>query len=175
MKPIYQQKIIASGLFAVLLASLSPGAARAAETIFVTNNDLSSNTVGAYTISGTTLNAALISDVTGPWGIAVAGSVLFVVNRGANTIGEYATSGATVNAALIKGLSEPSFIALSGANLFVTNESGGTIGEYTAFGDTMNAALISGLRGPSGIAVSGGDLFVANKRMVRSANTPLPA
>jgi hypothetical protein len=59
--------------------------------------------VGAYTTSGATLNAALISDVTGPWGIAVAGSVLFVVNRGANTIGEYATSGATVNAALIKG------------------------------------------------------------------------
>jgi hypothetical protein len=83
MKPIYQQNILASGLFAVLLASLSPGAARAANTIFVTNNDSGTNTVGAYTTSGTTLNAALVSDANGPWGIAVAGSVLFVVNRGA--------------------------------------------------------------------------------------------
>src|SRR3984957_12001897 len=128
MSPIYQQNIVASGLFAIVLASLSPGAARAGGTIFVTNNDSETNTVGAYTAAGTTLNAALVSDANGPWGIAVAGSVLFVVNRGANTIGEYATSGATVNAALIKGLSEPAFIALSGANLFVTNESGGTIG-----------------------------------------------
>src|SRR5882757_7306111 len=84
MKPIYQQKILASGLFA-LLASLSPGAARAAGTIFVTNTDSSTNTVGAYTTSGTTLNAALISEVNGPWGVALSGSVLFVSNRGANT------------------------------------------------------------------------------------------
>ena len=59
MKPFYQPKVIASGLFAGLLASLSPGAARAGDTIFVANNH--DGTIGAYTTSGATVNAALIS------------------------------------------------------------------------------------------------------------------
>ena len=134
MKPTFQQNILASSLFAVLLASLSPGAARAAATIFVTNNSSGTNTVGAYTTSGATLNPALVSDVNAPWGVVVAGPVLFVVSKGAGAIGEYATSGTTVDAALITGLNRPSNIALSGADLFVTNNGAGTIGEYTASG-----------------------------------------
>ena len=92
MKPFYQSKIIASGLFAGLLASLSPGAARAGDTIFVANN--TDGTIGAYTTSGATVNAALISGLHAPVGIAVSGSDLFVANG--VTIGAYTTSGATV-------------------------------------------------------------------------------
>jgi hypothetical protein len=92
MKPFYQPRIIASGLFAGLLASLSPGAARAGDTIFVANNH--DGTIGAYTTSGATVNAALISGLNFAVGVAVSGSDLFVSN--AVTIGEYTTSGATV-------------------------------------------------------------------------------
>ena len=49
---------------------------------------------------------------TGPWGIAVDGSDLFVVNNGNGTIGEYTTSGAVVNASLISGLNDPMGIAI---------------------------------------------------------------
>src|ERR1700689_458131 len=103
MKPFYQRKVIASGLFSGLLASLSPGAARAGDTIFVANNN--DGTIGAYTTSGATVNAALISGLHGPVGIAVSGSDLFVANSASGTIGEYTTSGATVNAALTSGVS----------------------------------------------------------------------
>jgi hypothetical protein len=65
------------------------------------------------------VNAALISGLSEPAGIAVSGSDLFVTNIfggmiGTGTIGEYTTSGATVNATLISGLSDPAGIAISG-------------------------------------------------------------
>jgi hypothetical protein len=157
MKPLFQPKVIASGLFVGLLGSLSASPASAGD-IFVTNANI--GTVGEYTTSGATVNAALISGLSLPEDIAVSGSDLFVVNSGSGTIGEYTTSGATVNAALISGLSEPAGIAVSGSDLFVTNTFGGmigtgTIGEYTTSGATVNAALISGLSDPAGIAISG--------------------
>lgn len=55
------------------------------------------------------MNASLISGLTTPFGIAVSGSDLFVVNTGTilsnnGTVGEYTTSGAPINPALISGL-----------------------------------------------------------------------
>ena len=58
------------------------------------------------------MNAALISGLSSPFGIALSGSDLFVTNPLAGTIGEYTTSGATVNAALISGLNLPQGIAI---------------------------------------------------------------
>ncbi len=101
------------------------------------------------------MNAALISGLNSPFGIAVSGADLFVANLGNGTIGEYTTAGATVNAALISGLNQPFGIAVSGSDLFVANGGNGTIGEYTTSGATVNAALISGLIAPQGIAISG--------------------
>src|ERR1700722_2179150 len=119
MKLFSQPKIIASGLFAGLLASLSLSAARAGGTIFETNQF--GDTIGEYTTSGATVNAALISGLNIPEGIAVSGSDLFVTNVQTGMIGEYTTAGATVNAALISGLNIPEGIAVSGSDLFVTN------------------------------------------------------
>ena len=99
------------------------------------------------------MNAALISGLNEPFGIAVDGSDLFVTNVGAGTIGEYTTAGATVNAALITGLIDPLGVAVDGSDLFVTNAGAGTIGEYTTAGTTVNAALITGLNGPFGLAI----------------------
>jgi len=148
MKPFYQPKVITSGLFAGLLGSLSPSAARAGDTIFETN--LFIDTVGAYTTSGATVNAALISGLPAPVGIAVSGSDLFVANlAGGGTIGAYTTSGATVNPALISGLSAPSGIALWGSDLFVVNGVlNGTIGEYTHLRDDGERRADLGVKHP---------------------------
>ena len=127
------------------------------------------DTIGEYTTSGATVNASLVSGLTGPVSIAVSGSNLFVTTEVPATessykVGEYdATTGATVNASLITtGLNGPWGIAASGSNLFVSNMYGNTVGEYTTTGATVNPALVSGVSEPAGIAVSGSNLFVVN-------------
>lgn len=110
-------------------------------------------TIGEYTLSGATVNASLISGLSGPWGMAVAGNDLFVANWDTGTIGEYTLSGATVNAALISGLNHPGNLVLVGNDLFVVNNGGNTIGEYTTSGATVNAALVSGLDEPIGLVI----------------------
>jgi hypothetical protein len=123
------------------------------------------STVGAYTTSGTTLNAALVTGVSGPSGVAMSGGNLFVTVSIGGKIGEYdAATGAPVNTSFVTGLSQPWGLAVSGENLFVANTTGGTIGEYdAATGATVNAAFISGLGYPAFVAVSGGNLFVADR------------
>src|ERR1700736_642626 len=144
-------RLIFAGLAASAALCATPGTTRA--QIFVTSNLVDGkDRVGEYMTSGATLNAALLSGLGYPTGIAVSGGNLFVASLNSGTIGEYTTSGATVNAALISGLSGPQGIAVSGGNLFVANFNNFTIGEYTTSGATVNAALISGLSGPGGIA-----------------------
>ncbi|HEV2968368.1 MAG TPA: autotransporter-associated beta strand repeat-containing protein [Pirellulales bacterium] len=151
-------------LYTLLLGAMALWAmpATALAQIFVTNYN--NGTIGEYTTTGATVNAALITGLNQPYGIAVSGGNLFVVNNASGTIGEYTTTGETVNAALITGLHSPAGIAVSGGNLFVVNHvvNSGTIGEYTASGATVNASLITGLINPLSIAVSGENLFVTN-------------
>jgi len=147
-------RLIFSGLVTAAALCAMPGTTTGAQ-IFETNRGTTSEngTIGEYTTSGATVNAALVSGLNDPLGIAVSGGNLFVGNAGNCTIGEYTTSGTTVNVALVSGLNQPSGIAVSGGNLFVTNGPG-TIGEYNATtGATVNASLISGLNRPVGIAV----------------------
>ncbi|MBV9482934.1 MAG: hypothetical protein JO249_19660, partial [Acidobacteria bacterium] len=94
----------------VLLGLLCISAARA-DSLFVVN--FGSATVGEYTTSGATVNAALISDSTlGIDAIAVSESNLFTVQAGPCSIGEYTTLGALVNSSLISGLNSPVAIAI---------------------------------------------------------------
>src|SRR5437764_1490591 len=102
------------GLLTALLVSILSGSVARAGTIFVAS--FLTGTIGEYTTSGATVNAALITGLNGPQEILVSGSNIFVVNFGAGTIGEYTTSGATVNAALISGLNGPIGIAVDGSN-----------------------------------------------------------
>lgn len=171
MKLLYRDGL--GGLLAIVLGLLSSNAARA-DIILVTNEG--ADTVGAYTTSGATVNASLITGLDNPVAIAVSGSDVFVVNAGSRTIGEYTTSGATVNASLIPMVPlKPNAIAVSGSNLFVTQNClsvascapivGGTIGKYTTAGGTVNTALVpsypDSLVDAFGIAVSGSDMFVS--------------
>ena len=99
-----------SGCLVAVLLGLLCGSAAHADNIFVANNN--NGTIGEYTTSGATVNAALIKGLNTPYSIAVSGSNVFVTNWGNGTIGEYTTSGATVNAALITGLNGPNGIAI---------------------------------------------------------------
>ena len=137
--------------------ALPPEVVRA--QIYVTSQ--SQGTVGAYTTSGATINAALISGLTSPNGIAVADGFIYVTNTRSNgTIGKYTTAGVPVNTALVSGLSFPIDVVVSGGNLFVSNLSSGTVGQYTTDGATVNASLLTGLNGPTRMALSGSDLYV---------------
>ena len=125
--------------------------------------------VGEYTLAGGTVNAAVVSGLDTPRGIAVSGQNLFVVDHNDGLIGEYTLSGGTVDDALIGvndqvgGVYAPQALAVSGSNLFVTGYGGsGTVGEYTTNGATVDRTLITGVAGPYAIAVSGTDLYVGH-------------
>jgi hypothetical protein len=158
-RPVHTRRVL-SVLAACAALCAHPGITCA--QIFVTN--FVSGTIGEYdAVTGATINSALISGLDSPYGLALSGKNLFVVNEG-GTVGKYTTSGATVNASLISGLTIPPVgIAVSGGNLFVTDLANGTIGEYTTSGAVVNTSLVSGLNSPFGIAVSGGKLFVVNE------------
>ena len=132
-----------------------------AQNLYVSTGRPTIGSVAEYTLSGATIKSFLpITNLNSPFGLAVSGNDLFVVND--HTIGEYTLSGAPVNTPLIPGLVFPEGIAISGTNLFVVDSHYGTVGEYTTSGATVNASLISGLDNPLGIAISGTNLFVAN-------------
>ena len=131
--------------------------------IFVVNN--SAGTIGKYTTSGAVINAALISGLSQPEGIAVDGNgYLYVADTDAGRVGKYTISGAVVNPSLISGLNGPWALALDGkGNLFVANYGGRRVGKYTTSGAVINAALISGLDFLTGLALNEeGDLYVGN-------------
>ena len=119
---------------AALLLALWAVPATTRGQIFVSNTG--NGTIGEFNAtSGATVNAALVSGLNTPTGIAVSGGNLFVANFGVvgngsnGSIGEFnATTGATVNAALISGLNGPTGIAVSGGNLFVANSGDVTLG-----------------------------------------------
>jgi hypothetical protein len=120
--------------------------------LFVTNPY--NNTLGEYTLSGGTVNSALITLPSGANGIAAYGSDLFVSFGSAGSIGEYTTSGMVVNSSLITGLNGPWGVTVSGQDLFITCGNGGKIAEYTTNGALVNSAVVSGLNSPRGIVVT---------------------
>jgi hypothetical protein len=89
--------------------------------IFVPSAD--NGTIGEYTLSGQVVNAALITGLDAPEGVAISGNDLYVVNSGSDTVGEYTLKGDPINTSLITGLDggtyidvvpEPSTMALAG-------------------------------------------------------------
>jgi hypothetical protein len=81
---------------------------------------LNGTTLGEYTTSGATVNAALITGLANPDFVAVSGSYLFISENigtlgdstNSSYIDEYTTSGELVNAAFVSGLNQPYGIAL---------------------------------------------------------------
>jgi streptogramin lyase len=121
--------------------------------LFVAN--FSSNSIGEYdALTGATINAALVTGLNQPTGLAISGSHLYIANSGDGTIGQYNLDGTAVNPALITGLDNPLDIAAFNGDLFVVNNGQNSIGQYDATtGAAINATLITGLSNPQGIAV----------------------
>jgi WD40 repeat protein len=141
-----------------------PGTAHG-QVLFVSNT--ANNTIGAYDANtGAEINASFITGLSGPKGLAVSGSTLFVANSsfpGSGTIGKYdASTGAVIDASFITGAFARD-LAVSGSNLFVTNGSG-AVAKYDAItGATINLGFVTVAFGqPQGVAVSGSSLFVGN-------------
>ncbi len=85
------------GVALALAGGLATATTLKAQDIYVANGN--NNTIGAYGLDGSTVNARLVSSgLDDPTGIAVSGNDLFVANFLNNAIGEYTTSGQTVNA-----------------------------------------------------------------------------
>lgn len=146
----------------LLLLALVGAAGSAHGQIYLTNLAFGYDSIGEYTTGGTTVNATLVSSgLSGPYGLAVSDSYLFVTNITAGTVGVYTTSGAVVNSALISGLNAPTGIVVSGPNLFIAENGAQKISEYTTAGALVNSSLISGFSVPA-LAISGSNLFVAN-------------
>jgi hypothetical protein len=144
---------------ALLLTLCAISSITRGEEIFVAEG---TGRVGAYTTTGATVNANLVTGLSSPLAIAAAGGNLFVMNGFAHgAIGEYTTTGATVNPALISGFTSLRCIAANGSDLFAGDISTSMIGKYTTSGATVNAALITGVA-PGHIAVSGSNLFVSD-------------
>jgi hypothetical protein len=150
-------------------------------TMFVSN--WGSSTIAEYTTAGAIVSLPFITISSpgegAPYGIALSGNDLFVVNegnfeQGGGSIGEYnASTGAVINANFITGLNQPEGITISGNDLFVVNNAddnnaagpltNGSVGEYdVSTGTAINAALVTGLNQPAAVAVLGNDLFVTS-------------
>lgn len=84
--------------------------------LYVANviNGIGNSTVGKYNATtGATINASLITGLSGPQGMAFLGNELFVSNSGTGVVGVYdATTGAAINANFITGLTNPASIAI---------------------------------------------------------------
>jgi len=142
--------ILMLALSAALAFTASPTHAQ----LYVTtvNND-----VGEYNATtGATINSTLVTGQSNPYGLALSGNNLYVVNYISGGVGEYnATTGSPINANFITGLHGPSAIAISGNDLFVANAGGNTVGEYNATtGAAINSNFITGVSGPGGLAIA---------------------
>jgi DNA-binding beta-propeller fold protein YncE len=82
--------------------------------------DGETNTIGKFTTAGVTVNAALITGLNDPRGIALSGNGtnLFVVNFDDGSVGQYdAVTGTAVNAALITGLTNAYSIIVAASDI----------------------------------------------------------
>jgi hypothetical protein len=110
------------------------------------------------------VNANFITGMTAPYGMAISGNILDVLDSHNNRVGEYnATTGAAINASFISlDVDEGLGLALSGNTLYVVHDFY-TVGAYNATtGATINDILIStgGSAFVDGLAASGNNLYV---------------
>ena len=144
----------------LLLLFLIGGVSVSQAQIFVVNNN--NGTVGEYSLTGSTINARLISGFQDTRAITAMGTNLLVADFSGvgGNIFSYTTSGFLLGT-FIANVAGPDAMTISGGNLFEANYFGASVGSYTTNGGTNNAALITGQSEPYGLAVSGTNLFLS--------------
>ncbi|HXC35655.1 MAG TPA: PEP-CTERM sorting domain-containing protein [Candidatus Acidoferrales bacterium] len=162
----------ANEIFALALAlAWIPAAALEGQDLYVAN--LNNSMIGEYGLDGSTVNAALITGLNRPAGIAISGqNNLYVANYaigipgGPGSVGEYGLDGSTINASLVSlNYLNPAGLAIYDNTVYAVSQQG--VGEYSispSEGPTINASLISRLNDPTGIAIGFAEdvLFVAS-------------
>jgi len=130
--------------------------------VFVANS--TTGTVNEFSSDGDLQGT--FSASSGPQGIALSGSTLFVASSYSGTIGQYTIGGVEMNASFVASLNAPQAVQVSGGSLYVLSyddDGYGVIGKYNASdGTPQNAALISQLESPGEFAVSDGYAYVTN-------------
>ena len=134
--------------------------------IYVTNN--ASGTIGEYdAVTGAPINAALVSGLRGPFGIAVSGGHIYVtLNTGGGPVAEYdATTGAVINASLVSQPGSGALaLAVSGNNLYVLGQGPpAIIGLYDATTGApiqMPFIMLPAALGGYNLAISDDKLYV---------------
>jgi hypothetical protein len=132
------------------------------KNLFVTNN--TGTSIGAYSISGDTVNANFSSIGLGGYGITTNGTALWVSNVNQDTINSYSTeTGLPVSAPpLVSGLNKPRGVAVSGNVLYVADTDISGIKSLDATTGSPIASSRLGFDEPRGIAVSGNRVYVSN-------------
>ena len=134
--------------------------------------------VGAYdATTGGTINASLVTGLSGGHAINVLGSSMFISNWNASpgNISQYnVNSGATISSPLISGVRQAGGLLISGSSLLASTASNANpaqINEYTTAGSAVAVPFITFASGsmPYGIAEANNILYVA---LVNSVSTP---
>lgn len=151
----------------IVNASLIPGVdglglAISGTNIYVANDER----IGKYSTSGKTINASLITTGAEFYGVAIAGTNLFVEDFEGDTVSEYSTSGTPINNPFYPEIGQPAAIAISGSDgrVFVGYNGGfaghGAIAIVSTNGFAPN--FITNLDLPTGLAISGTNIFVSD-------------
>lgn len=124
-------------------------------------------TIGEFNPDGSTVNASLITGLSGAAALAVAPPDLVVSYTTLNVgIGEYGLDGSTVNAALIgayPALDSPEGLVGAGSNFYIAdlNSDFSTVKEYSSSGSAVASPLVSNLDQAYQLALSGNTLYVS--------------
>jgi hypothetical protein len=124
----------------------------------------SNGSIGEYTLSGTPINASLITGLAAPSAICIVGSDMYVLLSGANGaggIGEYTLTGQPVNPDLVTGLNSPAGMVIVGSDIFIGDYYNSGMSEYSLTGAPVHVPLVKNVGFPTCVAVLGSDLLLA--------------
>jgi fibronectin-binding autotransporter adhesin len=134
-----------------------------ASHVFITSYNGSNGSIAEYTFGGAVVNAALVSGLAGPYGIAVAGGEIYEVNQADQTIESFSTLTGLPNPAFttidIAGAS-PSGIAVLGGFLYVVEQANNEVSEWDLTGASISRTFINS--GGTTIAGFGNDLYLTS-------------
>jgi hypothetical protein len=127
----------------LITSFVADGMANDGTNIYLTSLEGNPGVVAKFNLDGTPVNKAFISGFSsGPSGIAISGSNIYVADFFNGTIGKYdLATGAAVNVSLVSGLYHPNGLLIIGGLLYV--ECYTNVGVYGLDGSTKNASLIA--------------------------------
>jgi DNA-binding beta-propeller fold protein YncE len=104
------------------------------------------------------------NSMSGPTGVAVVGSQVWVSNSSTSTISRFTTAGGTAGSPLTgNGLSSPYAIAVVGTQVWVENAGANSISRFNFDGTSAGSAITgNGLNLPKGLAVIGSQVWASN-------------